>query len=124
VQRHAGHPAPKLCEGCLAKLAHHNTETRRYTYTNELGNPLFHVIRLEPKDPSKSEKMPLPLSYGMDPSSATATPCWALKTYHATDNTPLLGTEDVSRYRQHSPALVQFKGAGGSSNTTRLDRRR
>ncbi|MDP3936209.1 MAG: AAA family ATPase [Alphaproteobacteria bacterium] len=83
------HPAPQLGEGCLAKLAHHNNETARYTYTDEQGNSLFHVVRLEPKDPSKTGKMLLPLSYGMDPSSSPSTPCWALKKYQSSDNRPL-----------------------------------
>jgi len=84
------HPAPHLGEGCLAKLAHHNRETARYTYIDALGEPLFHVVRLEPKEPSKAGKMTLPLSYGIDTSSSTdPTLCWALKKYHAPDNSPL-----------------------------------
>jgi Ti-type conjugative transfer relaxase TraA len=137
VQRHAGHPAPQLGEGCLAKLAHHNTETGRYTYTNELGNSLFHVVRLEPKDPSKSRKMTLPLSYGVDPSSATATPSWALKKYHAPDNTPLPlynlkelvdhptkpvliveGEKTVEAAKQIFPEMVVTTWHGGAGNVS------
>lgn len=81
------HPAPQLGEECLAKLGHHHRETARYTYTDEQGNAVFHVVRLEPKDPSKTGKLTLPLSYGMDPSSSI--PCWALKKYQSTDNSPL-----------------------------------
>jgi Ti-type conjugative transfer relaxase TraA len=83
------HPAPQLGEGCLAKLAHHNRETGRYTYTNEHGTPLFHVVRLEPKDTAKTGKMTLPLSYGLDTASSASTPCWALKKYQSPDNSPL-----------------------------------
>jgi Ti-type conjugative transfer relaxase TraA len=83
------HPAPQLGDGCLAKLAHHNRETARYTYTDEQGNSLFHVVRLEPKDPSKTGKMTLPLSYGLDRASSAPTPCWALKKYQSPDNSPL-----------------------------------
>jgi len=89
------YPAPQLGEGCLAKLAHHNVETGRYTYTDEQGNPLFHVVRLEPKDPSKTGKMTLPLSYGvntatsLEPNGCRDHPCWALKKYQSADNRPL-----------------------------------
>ena len=83
------HPAPHLGDGCLAKLAHHNNETGRYTYTDERGAPLFHVVRLEPKDPNKQGKMTLPLSYGMDTESSADTPSWALKKYQSPDNSPM-----------------------------------
>jgi Ti-type conjugative transfer relaxase TraA len=83
------HPAPNLGEGCLAKLSHHNRETGRYTYADEHGATLFHVVRLEPKDPSKTGKMTLPLSYGLDTASSASTPCWALKKYQPSDNSPL-----------------------------------
>jgi hypothetical protein len=89
------HPAPQLGEGCLTKLAHHNRETARYTYTDEHGNPLFHVVRLEPKDLSKTGKMTLPLSYGMtaaeplESNGCKEHPCWALKKYQSPDNSPL-----------------------------------
>lgn len=92
------HPAPHLGEGCLAKLAHHNRETGRYTYTDEQGNPLFHVVRLEPKDPNKQGKMTLPLSYGVNTTAASIEPngcrdhpcpSWALKKYQSPDNSPL-----------------------------------
>ncbi|MDP3936095.1 MAG: AAA family ATPase [Alphaproteobacteria bacterium] len=83
------HPAPQLGEGCLAKLAHHNRETGRYTYADEHGATLFHVVRLEPKDVSKTGKMTLPLSYGFDTTSSASTPCWALKKYQSSDNSPL-----------------------------------
>jgi Ti-type conjugative transfer relaxase TraA len=101
------HPAPQLGEGCLAKLAHHTHETARYTYTDEHGNTLFHVVRLEPKDPSKPGKMTLPLSYGVDPSSELATPRWALKKYQPSDtNTlPLYNLKALKAHPTH-PALI------------------
>jgi hypothetical protein len=83
------HPAPQLGDGCLAKLAHHHIETARYTYTDAHGNSLFHVVRLEPKDTSKTGKMTLPLSYGLDTASSAPTPTWALKKYQSPDSSPL-----------------------------------
>lgn len=101
------HPAPNLGEGCLAKLAHHNRETGRYTYTDEQGNSLFHVVRLEPKDPSKTGKMTLPLSYGLDTASSASTPCWELKKYQPTDNS-LLPLYNLKELMDHStkPVLI------------------
>lgn len=82
-------PAPQLGEGCLEKLAYHNRETARYTYTDEQGNTLFQVVRLEPKDVHKTGKMTLPLSYGVDSGSADPTPGWALKKYQSPDKSLL-----------------------------------
>ena len=100
-------PAPHLGEGCLAKLAHLNVEKGRYTYTNEQGNPLFHVIRLEPKDTSKTGKMTLPLSYGRDTASSASTPCWALKKYQSPDNR-LLPLYNLKELMDHptKPVLI------------------
>jgi Ti-type conjugative transfer relaxase TraA len=80
-------PAPQLGEGCLSKLAYHNRETARYTYTDAQGNTLFHVVRLESKDQTKSGKMTLPLSYGVPTTDSLDAhgnqPCWSLKRYHS-----------------------------------------
>lgn len=103
------HPAPQLGEGCLAKLAHHTHETARYTYTDEHGNTLFHVVRLEPKDTSKTGKMTLPLSYGVDPSSESTTPRWALKKYQSPDNRllPLYNLKALKAHPTHPVLIVE-----------------
>jgi Ti-type conjugative transfer relaxase TraA len=100
-------PAPQLGDGCLAKLAHHNRETARYTYTDEQSTPLFHVVRLEPKDAAKTGKMTLPLSYGLDTASSPSTPCWALKKYQSSDN-HLLPLYNLKELMDHpsKPVLV------------------
>ena len=82
-------PALQLGEGCLEKLAYHNRETARYTYTDAQGHTLFQVVRLEPKDVHKTGKMTLPLSYGVDSGSADPTPGWALKKYQSPDKSLL-----------------------------------
>ena len=103
------HPAPQLGEGCLAKLSHHTRETARYTYTDEHGATLFHVVRLEPKDPSKTGKMPLPLSYGLDTASSASTPCWALKKYQPTDNSllPLYNLKELVDHPSKPVLMVE-----------------
>lgn len=109
------HPAPQLGEGCLEKLAKHNKETARYTYTNADGDTLFHVVRLEPKEVSKGGKMTLPLSYGVNTSDTRESnggrddPCWALKKFADSKETsnglPLYNLHEMT-HRQRSPILM------------------
>jgi Ti-type conjugative transfer relaxase TraA len=92
-------PAPKFGEGCLTKLAAYNKETARFTYTNEKGDLLFYVIRLE----NEKGKMTLPLSFGKDIDE----PKWALKKFKDEAKTPLYNLKELCEHPEKPVLIVE-----------------
>lgn len=104
--------APELGQGCLAKLAAYNKETARYTYTNESGDTLFHVIRLESKHSHNPQKMTLPLSLVETPGGRRD---WALKKYKDGEKTPIYNIKELVNNPSKPVLVVEGEKASESA---------
>ncbi len=99
------HPAPALGE--ISKgLYLIYIESARYTFRDEEGKELFHVLRLEDKQ-QPGKKIVLPLSYGHCRGEEQE-PHWSLKGYQS-ERRPLYNQQLLKEYPNSKVLIVEGK---------------
>nr|MCH9625398.1 hypothetical protein [Chlamydiales bacterium] len=105
-------PAPSLKETSKG-LSFNYTETARYTYRDEDGKELFHVLRLEDKQ-QLGKKIVLPLSYGYYKGNEEDAQ-WSLKGYQS-EKRPLYNQQLLKEHPNAKVLIVEGEKAADAAS--------